>query len=130
MAKNQIILIETSVWIELIRRNSLTITQLQQIGEANFAINSIIKAELYRGARNKTELKKLKSTFGKMSNYLLTEQIARKFEELILTYGISHRIGIADALIVSTAIVNSLEFFTYNVADFDFIPDLKLYQIK
>jgi predicted nucleic acid-binding protein len=128
MAKNQIVLIDTSVWIEFIRQNPLTITQIQKIGADNLAINSIIKAELYRGARNKTEFQGLKRQFGKMPNYLLTEQIARKFEQLIVSYGISHRIGIADALIAGTAIVNSMELFTYNVADFDFIADLKLYR--
>jgi tRNA(fMet)-specific endonuclease VapC len=128
MAKNQIVLIDTSVWIEFIRQNPLTIAQIQKIGADNLAINSIIKAELYRGARNKTEFQALKRQFGKMPNYFLNEQIARKFEQLIVSYGISHRIGIADALIAGTAIVNSLELFTYNVSDFDFIADLKLYR--
>jgi predicted nucleic acid-binding protein len=45
--------------------------------------------------------------------------------ELIDNYSNSHGLLLADALIAATALENDLTVITYNVADFQFIKDLK-----
>jgi len=43
----------------------------------------------------------------------------------MMDYSLSHKIGIPDALIAATAIVNKLRLFTANVKDFKFIPEIE-----
>jgi predicted nucleic acid-binding protein len=47
--------------------------------------------------------------------------------ELIKKYHLSHHLGLADALIAASVIIADLQLFTFNVKDFDFISELKLY---
>ena len=43
------------------------------------------------------------------------------------TYSLSHKLTIPDALIASTALVYSLDLYTFNLKDFRFITGLNLY---
>jgi predicted nucleic acid-binding protein len=47
---------------------------------------------------------------------------------LIDEYSLSHGLKIPDALIAASALALNMELFTYNLKDFSFIPDIKLYQ--
>jgi predicted nucleic acid-binding protein len=45
-----------------------------------------------------------------------------------MKYCLSHKLGLADALIAATAIIHNLELYTLNVKDFVFIPQLRLFR--
>jgi len=49
--------------------------------------------------------------------------------QLIDQFNLSHGLLIPDAIIAASAVVHQIELFTYNVKDFQFIPDIKLYEI-
>lgn len=124
------ILCDTDIIIELYRNNEQIITELKKIGEENIAISVITVGELFFGAFNKSELKQIEKDIKCLDLKFVDEEISKVFYNLMLDYSLSHKLGIPDAFIASTAIVNDLELFTLNVKHFKFIKGLKLYQIK
>jgi len=61
----------------------------------------------------------------------LTELEIDKATEIIQTLRKSNKIiGLQDILIASTAIVNGLTIATFNLKDFERIPELKILSIK
>jgi predicted nucleic acid-binding protein len=58
----------------------------------------------------------------------LKEEISSIFAELMKKYCLSHKPFIGDMLIAATALHHELEIYTLNVKDFQFIPNLGLYQ--
>ncbi len=124
------IICDTDIIIELYRNNEQIISELKKIGEENIAISVITAGELFFGALNKSELKQIEKDIKSLDLKLIDEKISKVFYNLLLEYSLSHKLGIPDAFIASTAIVNDLELFTLNVKHFKFIKGLKLYQIK
>ena len=55
--------------------------------------------------------------------------ISKRAIQLVDQFNLSHGLLIPDAIIAATAVVHRIELFTYNVKDFQFIPDIKLYKI-
>jgi predicted nucleic acid-binding protein len=131
MAKNQLVLVDTCVFVELLRKNDTLLNRIEraflEIGQGNIAVNSIIEAEIYRGAANRRELRLLTGTFSTFTKLGLDGSVERVFLELIAKYTLSHKIHIADALIAATALAHSIPLYTFNVKDFNFISGLKLY---
>lgn len=124
------ILCDTDIIIELYRNNKQIISELKKIGEENITISVITAGELFFGALNKSELKQIEKDIKSLDLKLIDEEISKVFYSLLLEYSLSHKIGIPDAFIASTAIVNNLELFTLNVKHFKFIKGLKLYKIE
>ncbi len=54
------ILCDTNILIELFRDNRAVRDELQKIGLDNLAVSVVTTAEIYYGARDKTELAKIK----------------------------------------------------------------------
>jgi predicted nucleic acid-binding protein len=44
-------------------------------------------------------------------------------------YCLSHKLDIEDALIAATAIYHNIELLTLNLKDFQFLPDIKIYEL-
>jgi len=98
------------------------------IGLDNVIISSITKMELYLGATNKRELNIIDKKLHRFNVLLVDTRITEKAIDLLKTYHLSHHLAIPDSLIASAAIITGLELFTYNVKDFKFIRELKLYK--
>jgi len=60
------ILIDTNILIEIYRNNSIIIEAVKKIGQDNIAVSDITCAELYFGARNKSELQVLAKDLKKL----------------------------------------------------------------
>lgn len=128
MAKNRIIICDTNIFISVFRGNEKVIHQVQKIGEENVGLTSVNVAELYYGALSKNNLKAIKDSLKHHPLYHFDLQSSKIFIRIMLSYVIAHRIRIADALIASICIANSLELYTLNVKDFNFIEGLQLYK--
>ena len=102
---------------------------MQGIGSANIGISIISKAELFYGAKDKQELKKIEQNFGLCQCYSLNDNVSAIFIDLMVRYSLSHKASIPDMLIAATAIANNIELYTLNTKDFKFIPELSLYTI-
>lgn len=127
MAK-RIIICDTNIFIGVFRGNEKVIRQVQRIGEENIGLTSVNVAELYYGALSKNNLKAIKDSLKLHPVYHFDLQSSKIFIRIMLNYVITHRIRIPDALIASICIANSLELYTLNVKDFNFIEGLKLYR--
>ena len=124
--KKQIVLCDTTILFELFKGNSEIKKTLDKIGNENVAFSIITHAEAYAGS-SKEDLRTFKSFFSKHQMYYLDKTSSEIFNGLIQSNHTRHSKWIPDALIGATAISNGLELYTLNRKDFDFIPNLKLY---
>lgn len=122
------ILCDTNILIEFYKNNTAVTQIFRQLGRENLAVSVVTEAELYFGALNKKELHKIQRHLSLLQRFPLDLHVSRRFIHLMESYSLSHQLSIPDALIAATAIVNDLQLFTHNVKDFQFIPDLNLYE--
>ena len=123
------IICDTNILIHAFNGDSRTIEALQSIGYENIALSSVTVMELYQGMANKQELAQMKKKI-KYFDIIQIDTISSKLAiSLIEKYRLSNGLAIPDALIAASAIVVQLELFTYNLRDFSFIPDLKLFKV-
>ena len=120
-----VIVLDTNVLIEILKGNKETITKVQSFDET-LLISSITAMEIYYGAKNKAELKKLEQFTALFKVEHLTKDISIKATGLIITYAKSHTLDIPDSLIAATALVSDGKIFTYNKKDFRYIDKLTL----
>lgn len=122
------IICDTNIIIHAFNGDNRTIEALQNIGYENIALSSVTIMELYQGMANKQELAQMKKKI-KYFDIVQIDAISSKSAiSLIEKYRLSHGLAIPDALIAASAISVQMELFTYNLKDFSFIPDLKLYR--
>ena len=122
------ILCDTNILIEFYKNNPQIVQELRQIGQSQLAVSPITQAELYFGALNKVELKKIKQHLSLLSQFPLDVSVSAIFLQLMEIYSLSHKLSLPDALIAATALVHNLELYTLNIKDFRYISNLKLYQ--
>ncbi|MEA2028357.1 MAG: type II toxin-antitoxin system VapC family toxin [Campylobacterota bacterium] len=115
------ILIDTCILIDYSKDKST-------IDNATFSksyINSIVQLELLAGALNKRELKKLNQLLSECKLLEVDQEILNLSVELMNRYGLSHNMGVYDAIIASTCMVYDLPLWTHNKKDFRFL-DIEL----
>ena len=86
----------------------------------------VSEMELYYGARDKLELKKLERFCALFHCVPVTENISITAKRLVLSYAKSHSLMIPDALIAATALEMKAPLMTLNIKDFRYITGLKL----
>ena len=121
------VICDTNIFIGAFNGKQNAIETMELIGFDNIVISSITLMELYQGMSNKHELAQMKK---KIKYYDIIEidiQVSKLATTFIENYKLSHGLQIPDALIGATAVIHNIELFTYNVKDFGFMPDLKLY---
>ena len=119
------IILDTNVLIEILKDNQSTIEKVQSFN-CSLAISSITVMELFYGALNKVEVKKLEKFVALFEIVDINEAISKQSTKLIKTYAKSHNLDIPDGLIASTALGLNAPLFTYNLKDFRFIDGLEL----
>jgi predicted nucleic acid-binding protein len=118
-------------WDVSSKRHSQTKTIIEEkIGLDNIVISAITKMELLMGAKNKTEESIIKKKLGRFNIALINNDITILAIELFETYRLSQGLAIPDCFIGSTARILNLELFTYNLKDFRYMSELKLFEIK
>jgi len=122
------ILCDTNILIEFYKNNSQIISELRFVGLNQLAISTITQAELYYGAINNVELKKIKKHLQLIHIFPVDITVSDQFIEFMETYSLSHKLSIPDAFIASTALVHKIDLYTLNVKDFRFIVGLNLHQ--
>jgi len=118
------ILLDTNILIEVLKGNSLIVDKL--VSEQRYAISVVCAMELIFGARDRTEVKKIEQALSQLQCYHITSSISRTALELVRNYSKSHGLGIPDALIAATAIIEELPLLTLNTKDFKYISNLSL----
>ncbi|HAK78283.1 MAG TPA: hypothetical protein DCM71_15560 [Runella sp.] len=122
------IICDTNIIIHAFNGDSRTIEALQSIGYENIALSSVTVMELYQGMANKQELAQMKKKIKYFDIVQIDSTSSKLAISLIEKYRLSHGLAIPDALIAASAVSVQMELFTYNLKDFSFIPNLKLYK--
>ena len=117
-------LLDTNILIEILKGNNSIIDKL--IPEQQYGISTVCAMELIYGARDKAEVKKIEDALNQLRCYHMTSAISKTALELMRKYSKSHGLGIPDALIAATAIIEELPLLTLNVRDFRYIDTLSL----
>jgi predicted nucleic acid-binding protein len=121
------ILCDTNILIELYKNNAQVVQVLRQIGSENLAISVVSVAELYFGALNKNELRKIKAHLNLLHQIPVDNAVSHTFLGLMESYTLSHQLTIPDAFIAALAIEHDMPLYTLNLKDFRFIETLQLY---
>jgi tRNA(fMet)-specific endonuclease VapC len=127
MAEAHVILCDTNILIEFYKGRADVIKTLSEIGVSDLAISVITVGELFFGARDKRELKKLRENLSLLQQLPINEEISKLHLELLEKYSLSHKLSIPDALIAATALCYSIPLYTLNIKDFHYISGLDLY---
>jgi predicted nucleic acid-binding protein len=120
------ILCDTNILIEIYRNNATVSAIVERAGHDNIAISDVTRAELFYGARNKTELKKIKENLEQLQVIPVNTTISQMAVDLVAQFCLSHKLDWEDAQIAATAIFHNIELYTLNLKDFSFIPGLRI----
>jgi predicted nucleic acid-binding protein len=123
------ILCDTNVFIRVFNGNKTTIAQLEMIGLKEIALSAITLMELYQGMGNKTELAQMKKKLCFYDIVQVDSHISKMAIELIDSFNLSHGLQIPDAIIGATAIFYNIPLYTYNVKDFNFMPNINIHTV-
>jgi tRNA(fMet)-specific endonuclease VapC len=124
----RMIVCDTNILIEFYKNTPHIVQELHAIGYQHLAISAITQAELYFGALDKAEFRKIKTHLSLLTVLPVTHSISGKFIELMERYCLSHKLSLPDALIAATSFIHQHELYTLNRKDFHFITDISLYQ--
>ena len=124
------ILCDSNIIIEVLKGNEKTIKIIENIGLENIAISSVTVMELYFGAFNKKELRKIKKHLKALNIVHFDNDISELAVSLIESYSKSHGLQIPDAIIAATTLSFDMKLFTFNLKDFQYIDGLKLKCLK
>lgn len=119
--------IDTTVFVDFFRGDRKAEEFLINTNEP-FIISRVVLMELIRGLKSKKDIKILlrQLTFLTIEVKELDEAISQTAGTLFETYYHSHGLGIMDALVAATAIVEKHNLITHNLKHFNFIKGLKL----
>ncbi|MDR0941789.1 MAG: type II toxin-antitoxin system VapC family toxin [Bacteroidales bacterium] len=123
------ILIDTNIFIEFYKNNPKICEILENIDLQKIVVSDVVCAELYFGARNKQELAATIADMKKLTVLSISSQISKLAVDLVKQYCLSHKLKLPDAQIAAIALFYDAELFTLNRKDFQYIPNLKLYQV-
>lgn len=123
------ILCDTNVFIHAFNGNETAIEQLKTIGLEQIAMSAITLMELYQGMGNKTELGQMKKKLHYYDIVHVDSSISKIAIELIENFNLSHGLQIPDAIIGASAIVYNIPLYTYNIKDFNFMPNINIYTV-
>ena len=122
------IICDTNIFIEIFRKNENIRYELDKIGYENILVSDVVKAELFFGAKDKSELQSIKNYLNNYSSLTIQPEISKMAVDLVENYCLSHKLNLPDALIAAIALYHNIELFTLNKKHFAFIPNLRLYQ--
>jgi predicted nucleic acid-binding protein len=126
--EEDLVLFDTNVFINFFNGNEETVDIFKRLGNRRILIPSVTVMELYQGMGNKNELNNMKKKIKHYSILHFNSHVSRLAIEYINTYSLSHHLQIPDAIIAASAVTFQMPLFTYNLKDFRFIPNIKLYK--
>lgn len=123
---NKLVLCDTCVIIDFINERDLLLKALRD-NQFTLFINSIIEMELLYGAHDQQELQKIQKKLNSFRLLDMNQKVLNHATHLLTQYILSHRLNPPDAIIAATAVVYDLPLFTYNTKDFNYLPDVRLW---
>ncbi|MCA0237664.1 MAG: type II toxin-antitoxin system VapC family toxin [Bacteroidetes bacterium] len=120
------VLCDTNIFISAFNGRQDAIDQLNTIGLNEIVQSAITVMELLQGMGMAQMKKRIKF----YDIVQIDSAVSAKSIELIEFYRLSHGLQIPDAIIAATSIVYQIPLYTYNLKDFDFIPEISIHGKK
>jgi predicted nucleic acid-binding protein len=111
MAGADMILCDTNILIEFYKGRADVVDTLRGIGSDELAASVVTMGELFFGARDKRELRKIQKHLSMICQFPLDLEISALFLSLLEKYALSHKLSVPDALIAATAIRHNLPLY-------------------
>jgi len=123
-------LFDTDVLIWVLRGNAKAARAVNQA--THRAISIVASMELLQGARNKAEIRTIKSFLGDLgfATLPLNENIGHRALVYMEEYGLSGSLSMADAMIAATAIEANQSLVTGNDKHYKLIKELELVRFR
>lgn len=122
------ILLDTDVMIDLLRKYPPAIAWLNSLGEEKIAIPGFVVMELIQGCRNKKEQEMLEKDLGTYNIAWPSAETCNQAVSVFASLHLSHGLGILDALIGQVAVALDLSLYTFNQKHYATVPNLKTVQ--
>ncbi len=116
-------LIDTDVLIEYLRGSGQAADFLEEL-KGDLLISAITVAELFSGARGSDELDALDQFLLAFEVVPVDEPLVRAGGQLRQEYHARHSVGLADALIASSAMEREAELVTFNRRHYPMVEDV------
>ncbi len=109
------ILFDTDILIEALRGNERVNRALIELAqkETLMACTPVTFAEIYRGMRSH-EKERTALTLSAFTCVTIDQSVGKKAGEYLRSYGKTHGLEIADALIAASAVVHRMQLCTFN----------------
>ncbi len=117
------VVVDTDVLVDFFRGQPQAVAFLDAHAE-RIILSSIVVAELFAGVKGEAELQKLGAFVARFRIVPVDVEIARTGGLYKRDWGKSHGVGLADALLAATAVVEGAQIKTLNVKHFPMIEGL------
>jgi Predicted nucleic acid-binding protein, contains PIN domain len=118
-----LILLDTDILIDFFRGYGEAVTFVNKYS-SRIILSSIVVAELYAGVKRDEEQSILENFLSLFRVIPVTTEIAKAGGLYKRTYGKSHGIGLADAIVAATAEAENAHLTTLNIKHYPMIKDL------
>ena len=122
------ILLDSDIMIDFLRKYPPAISWLSSLGEEEIALPGYVAMELMQGCGNKLELQEIRKFIANVEVIWPTPETCDQALETFADYNLSHNLGLIDALIGQTSIAFGLPLHTFNVKHYAVIPGLIIIQ--
>lgn len=126
MAEKSKVVIDTDILIKIFRGNKEHKIVLESLGP-DLRISCITQLELLFGCKNKKVQDELEESLMLYNILEINTQIIYIANQLVKKYSFDHKISLGEIFIAATANFYSLEIYTDNKKDFNFIDEITLF---
>jgi predicted nucleic acid-binding protein len=121
------VLIDSSIFIGVARKEPKAEQALVRIGQAEVLFCDVVLAEILAGARDHIEYKKTFEHITRSYRILpITAEVCDRFREMLAVKRPNHSVHISDYFIAATAIVHACPLLTLNKKHFEHLHGLTL----
>lgn len=131
LAERNMVIIDTTIWIEFFRKKAEYVEKVKTLLNHRLALGiSVIGAEILQGAKNQREVEQIQGIFENLPELdhpidWLDAGLFSNQHNLI-----NSGIGIIDAFIIKSALVNDSKIWTLDKKIIQFTPQENLYQFE
>ena len=122
------ILLDTDVLIDVLRRKQVALDWLESLKDEEVLVSGFTVMELIQGCRNKSDQGYVEGTLVRYIVAWPTAESCQKALKVFSDHRLSHGIGALDAFIGQTAVQLGIALATFNQKHYSVIPDLRTVQ--
>jgi tRNA(fMet)-specific endonuclease VapC len=124
-----VLLLDTNVCVGVLKANAAVVDRLGQLAPSRLVLCSVVKAELYHGARSTSAVARNLASVERFCRPYLSlpfdDDCARVYGQIRTELKRSGQmIGSNDLMIAATAIANEITLVTHNLREFSRVPEL------